>query len=374
MSLPRTSIAVLFGGPSAEHDVSLDSGRAIATALIEHGHEVEGWLVGRDGRWWTLPESAFDLALPKAALGQPADLAASGPWGAAEALERLATLKPSPVVFPAMHGPFGEDGQLQALLQSVGLVYCGSGPAASAVGMDKTLFKRVCASLQLPLLPWIELRAVEYRADPISALAGLRDFGAASADPRLVVKPARQGSSIGVSIVHELGDDELETAVETAFVHDDLLLVEPYLEHPRELETSVLGNSRLDVQAYGPGEIQPRREFYDYVAKYESGDSVTTAQADLDPEMAAQIRAAAVKVFLAIGASGFARVDLLLGADGTAYVSEINTIPGFTPISLFPRMTAAAGFDFGATCERIVELALERARDGGRRRLSRGGS
>ena len=359
-----TRAAVIFatraGGETLDRDAK--GGNPFATALIERGHDVSGWLVDHNGGWWALPQSALEPSLPLAAFQEPAALGASGPHAVAAALEQLASPAPGPVVFPAMHGPFGEDGQVQSLLESAGLIYCGSGPAASAVGMDKTLFKRVCASLQLPVLPWSELRAVEYRADPGRAAADLRDFGSALPDPRLIIKPARLGSSIGISIVHELRDDVLEAAVETAFEYDDLLLAEPYLEHPRELETSVLGNSRLDVQAYGPGEIRPGREFYDYVAKYESDDSVTTAQADLAPEMAEQIRAAAVEVFLAIGASGFARVDLLLAADGTAYISEVNTIPGFTPISLFPRMTAAGGYDFGATCERVVELALEKAR------------
>jgi D-alanine-D-alanine ligase len=261
-----------------------------------------------------------------------------------------------------MHGPFGEDGQLQSLLESVGLVYCGAGPAASAVGMDKSLFKRVCGSLELPVLPWSELRAVEYAADPERACADLQVFGDRFPDPRLIVKPARLGSSIGISIVHDLDDeDALRTALGVAFGYDDLLLVEPYLEHPRELETSVLGNNRLDTVAYGPGEIETGREFYDYVAKYQSDASITTEQAALEPELGADIRQAAVEVFLAIGASGFARVDMLLSCDGIPYISEINTIPGFTPISLFPRMTAAGGYDFAGTCERVVELALERA-------------
>ncbi len=130
-----------------------------------------------------------------------------------------------------------------------------------------------------------------------------------------------------------------------------------------------MGNSRLDTVAYGPGEVRPAREFYDYVAKYRSEDSLTDAQADLDPELAESIRSAAVEVFLAIGATGFARVDMLLSADGIPYISEINTIPGFTPISLFPRMTAAGGYDFAATCERVVELAIEREAARPRRRL-----
>jgi D-alanine-D-alanine ligase len=369
MTLPATSIAVLFGGPSAEHDVSLVSGRAIATALLGAGHSVSGWLVDLDARWWQLPIDALDPDLPLEAFRDPAALGAQGPWSAATGLERLAAGEPGPVVFPAMHGPFGEDGQLQSLLESAELIYCGSGPAASAVGMDKSLFKRVCGSLELPILPWAEVRGAEYLADRDRREADLRSFASRFSDPRLIVKPARLGSSIGITIVHDPDDQaELRAALDTALRYDDLLLVEPCLDHPRELETSILGNSRVDAVAYGPGEITTGREFYDYVAKYQSDASVTTPQAILDESLAADIRSAAVEVYLAIGATGFARVDMLLSAEGIPYISEINTIPGFTPISLFPRMTASGGYDFAATCERVVELAIERAAHRPRRR------
>ncbi len=362
MTLPPTSIAVLMGGPSAEHDVSLVSGRAIATALRGAGHDVSGWLLDLDGGWWRLPETGLDPSLPLEDFRHPATLGAAGPVSAAAALELLATADPRPIVFPALHGPFGEDGQVQSLLESAGLVYCGSGPAASAVGMDKSLFKRVCGTLELPLLPWAEVRAAEHAATPERIEDGLRRFISGFADRRLIVKPACLGSSIGITIVHSVDDPhELRDALAVAFRYDDLAIVEPYLDHPREIETSVMGNTRLDTVAYGPGEIKPGREFYDYIAKYQSGESITDEQADLDPELAESIRQAAVEVYLAIGASGFARVDMLLSTDGIPYISEINTIPGFTPISLFPRMTASGGYDFVGTCERVVELAIERA-------------
>jgi D-alanine-D-alanine ligase len=258
---------------------------------------------------------------------------------------------------------------VQALLESAGLAYCGAGTAASAVGMDKTLFKRVVGTLELPVLPWTEVRAPEYAADPDGVIDGLREFASGFADPRLIVKPARQGSSIGITIVHEVGRPALLPALEEALRYDDLLLVEPYLDHPRELETAVLGNSRVDAVAYGPGEVMPGNEFYDYEAKYHSAASRVTESADLDPGLLASIRDAAVEVFLVIGGTGFARVDMLLSADEIPYISEINTLPGFTPISLFPRMTALGGYDFASTCERIVELALERAADRPRHEL-----
>lgn len=372
MSLAPQSVAVLLGGPSAEHDVSIVSGRAIAAALRDRGHAVTAWLIDLEGRWWVLPESATDPAIVPTAYDDPATLGAEGPFNAGAALDRLADAEPPPVVFPALHGPFGEDGQVQALLESVGLVYCGSGPAASAIGMDKTLFKRACGSLELPVLPWVEVRALDWEQDRGTVLAELEGFAASLPDPRLVIKPARLGSSIGVSIVHRPDEPpELEHAIADALRYDDLLLAEPYLEHPRELEASVVGNGRRDLAVYGPGEILPGREFYDFVAKYRSDQSRTILQADLDPVMREDVRRIAGEVFLATGCSGFARVDFLLARDDLLFVSEINTIPGFTPISLFPRLCGEGGFDFGGVCERIVELALERAETRPIRRLTR---
>jgi D-alanine-D-alanine ligase len=238
--------------------------------------------------------------------------------------------------------------------------------------MDKTLFKRACGSLELPVLPWVEVRALDWEQDRATVIAELEGFAASLPDPRLVIKPARLGSSIGVTIVHRPDEPpELEHAVADALRYDDLLLAEPYLDHPRELEASIVGNGRRDLAVYGPGEILPGREFYDFVAKYRSDQSKTILEADLDPVMREDVRRIAGEVFLATGCSGFARVDFLLAKDDLLFVSEINTIPGFTPISLFPRLCAEGGFDFGGICERIVELALERAATRPGRRLTR---
>jgi D-alanine--D-alanine ligase len=216
--------------------------------------------------------------------------------------------------------------------------------------------------MELPVLPWVEIRAAELAADPDAVHRDLAAFAAGFPDPRLVIKPARLGSSIGISIVHRPTEPaELQAAIDLALGYDDLALAEPYLEAPRELEVSVLGNTRLDTVAYGPGEIFPSREFYDYVAKYHSAASRTEPRATLGPELRADALSASVDVYLAIGASGFGRVDFLLSRDEVLFVSEINTVPGFTPISLFPLMCAEGGFDFAEVCEHIVRLAIERA-------------
>jgi D-alanine-D-alanine ligase len=226
--------------------------------------------------------------------------------------------------------------------------------------------------MELPVLPWVEIRASDWARDRRAVLAELEAFSEELPDRRLMVKPARMGSSIGVSIVHRPDlAPELEHAVAEALRFDELCFAEPYLDHPRELEAAVVGNARDDLEVFGPGEVVPGREFYDYVAKYGPTGSVTTTTPDLDPAVRDDVRRISGEVFLAIGASGFARVDFLLGRDDLLFVSEINTIPGFTPISLFPMLCAEGGYDFGGICERIVALAIERWASRPSRRLTR---
>ena len=363
-------ICVLLGGPSAEHDVSLVSGRAIGAALAERGHAVEGWLIDLDGHWWRLPEEGMDRSLPRTAYDDPPALGADGPHTAAAATALMAA-GTVPVVFIALHGPFGEDGTVQALCESAGLTYTGSGVAASAVGMDKALFKRLVGALGMPIAPWMPVGAAELARDAAEVLARVAEFTTGLADRRVVVKPARLGSSVGVSIVHRPSDASVIcAALDDAFAYDDLALVEGYLAGARELEVSVVGNTAADVEVFGPGEIFPGHEFYDYSAKYDEGVSRTTDRPDLPDELAAEVRRLAVEAYLAIGAAGFARVDFLLAPSGL-FLSEINTIPGFTPISLFPVLCGIGGYDFGGISERIVELALERDAHRPTRRLTR---
>ncbi|MDQ3447788.1 MAG: D-alanine--D-alanine ligase [Chloroflexota bacterium] len=364
-------VAVLLGGPSAEHDVSLVSGRAIARALQGRRHPVEGWLLDLAGAWWRLPASAMDPELPFTDYDDPARLGAEGPYSAGVALETLRSRPRPPVCWIALHGPFGEDGAVQALCESVGLAYTGSGVAASAVGMDKALFKRLVGALGMPIVPWLEVRAEDHAREPVAVLARLAAFASSVSERRLIVKPAGLGSSVGISIVHRPDEPpELERAVRDAFRYDDRLVVEACLAGPRELEASVVGNDPEHLEVFGPGEVFPGHEFYDYKAKYQHGVSRTTEQPELTGDLRGRIRSLAGQAFAAIGAEGFARVDFLLSGE-RLYLSEINTIPGFTPISLFPLLCAEGGYDFGAICERIVELALEREKHRPDRTLSR---
>ena len=367
----RPPVAVLLGGPSAEHDVSLVSGRAISAGLRDHGHDTEGWLIGLDGSWWRLPQPAMEAELPPAAFDGPAGLGADGPLSSSAALDRIAAREPPWVAFIALHGPFGEDGTVQALLEAAGLTYTGAGVAASALGMDKQLFKRFAAGLGLPVVPWLAVDARAHREAEAAVLAELRAFAASLPDRRLIVKPARLGSSIGMRIAHRPDDEsDLASALDEALRYDDVAIVEAYLAAPRELEVSVVGNGGWDVAVYGPGEIFPGREFYDYVAKYEPGMSRTTDRPELDETLRTEVRDIARRIYLAAGVSGFARIDFLVHG-GRAWLSEMNTIPGFTPISLFPVLCAEGGYDLGGIASRIVTLAVEREVWRPRRRLTR---
>ena len=353
-------IAVLLGGPSAEHDVSIVSGRAIAAALAGRGLPVEAWLITLDGAWWRLPTEALAGDREPADFDDPAALGAEGPTGAAMALEGLAARDPRPVIWIALHGPFGEDGTVQALCEAAGLVYTGSGVAASALGMDKVLFKRLARALEMPIVPFEVLSRAEQLADPLGVARRLVAFAGRLPDPRLIVKPARLGSSIGMTIVERPDEPpELERALEVAFGHDDVLLAEAYLAGARELEVAVVGEGAA-CQAFGPGEVFPGHVFYDYAAKYEAGVSRTTATPELADGVRLHLQELARAAFAAIGGSGFARVDFLMQG-GRVYLSEINTIPGFTPISLFPVLCQEGGYEFGGICQRIVELAVERS-------------
>ena len=349
-------IVVLLGGPSAEHDVSVVSGTSIDDALEDAGHPVERVLIDLQGAWWRLP-FGIRSGLALTAYDDPVGLDATGPEPTGQAVDRLAAADPPPVVFIALHGPFGEDGTIQAILEAAGLAYTGSGVTASAVGMDKAVFKRLVRGLGLPVADWREVTATRWATDREGVLGELEAFAAGTGDPRLMVKPARLGSSVGMTLAHEPA--ERAAALETAFGHDSLALVEAYVVGARDLEVSVLGNDPARLELYGPGEIVAGHEFYDYAAKYQPGLSQTSPVAEVDAPTRATILKIARDTYRAIGAEGFARVDFLLGGSAI-YLSEINTIPGFTPISLFPVMAAAGGYTFGTVAERIVELALDR--------------
>ena len=349
-------VVVLFGGPSAEHDVLIVSGTAIATALRADGLDLSQVLIDLDGRWWWLPADHVRGERTAAAYDDPVALGAEGPVSVGAAIDRLAAASPAPVVFIALHGPFGEDGTVQALLDAVGVAYTGAGVLGSAIGMDKAMQKRIWRGLGLPVVDWREIRIARWRTERDAVLAELEAFAAGTGDPRLMIKPARLGSSVGMTLAH--GPRERAAALELAFRYDTLALAEAYLAGARDLEISVIG-SDPPLGIYGPGEIVAGHEFYDYAAKYTPGLSETSTRAEVSDALRATLRKLARDAYRAAGVEGFARVDFLLRGD-EPHLSEINTIPGFTPISLFPTMPSEGGLDFTAVCRRVLELALER--------------
>jgi D-alanine-D-alanine ligase len=360
-------VVILLGGPSAEHDVSVVSGTAIADALRDLGYPVHQILIDLEGRWWRLPADHHRGDRTAAAYDDPASLGATGPTSVGAALDELAARRPTPVVVIALHGPFGEDGTLQGLLEAADLAYTGSGVAASAIGMDKAIFKRLCRGIGLPVVDWREVTATRWAAGRDDVRAELTAFAAGAAGGRLMVKPARLGSSVGMTLVHD--ESEIDGALDAAFRHDTLALVETYLPGARDLEVSVIGNDPAHIELFGPGEIVSGHEFYDYAAKYTAGLSETSTRAEVTDRQRATILKIARDAYRAIGAEGFARVDFLVHGE-SIYISEINTIPGFTPISLFPTLPAEGGYSFADVCARIVDLALERHASRARRRLT----
>lgn len=360
-------IVVLLGGPSAEHDVSIVSGTAIADALRTAGLDVRQVLIDLDGAWWWLPADHARGDRPQSAYDDPAALGAEGPLAVGAAIDRLAATDPRPLVFIALHGPFGEDGTVQALLEAAGLPYTGAGVEASALGMDKVAQKRIWRGQGLPVIDWLEVRAATWQASRELVLGQLEAFasGSVGADPRLMVKPARLGSSVGMTLAHAAG--ERAAALDLAFRYDDLAIVERYLAGARDLEVSIIGNE-APLGVYGPGEIVAGHEFYDYEAKYVPGLSETSTRAEVPEATRELMKKLARDAYRALGTEGFSRVDFLVRGD-EVYLSEINTIPGFTPISLFPTMPWEAGLDFTAVCLRIIDLARERHAQRARPRL-----
>jgi D-alanine-D-alanine ligase len=366
----RIRVGVFAGGRSAEHEVSIASAEAVLRAIDRDRFEPFLVYIDRSGRW-LLP------AGPAPSLGEGERLA--GLLGAATPAEEVARLRTHEtlpaaavddaalaaraavrsladaidVAFLAVHGPFGEDGTLQGFLELAGIPYTGAGVLASAVSMDKVVFKDLMRGHDLPVVDSTWFRRRAWEREPEHAVRAVAEL----IGERSVVKPARLGSSIGMTIVHEL--DELPLALDEAFRHDTKAIVEAYVEGARELECGVLGNE--DAIVFEPGEVRSSHEFYDYEAKYVEGLAVVEPRAEVDPDLAARLKELALAAYRAVDGAGLARVDFLVTPD-QAFVSEINTLPGFTATSMYPKQAELAGISFAELIGRLVELAMERDR------------
>jgi D-alanine-D-alanine ligase len=360
----KIRLALVFGGQSAEHDVSLSSARSVMAAVDPARYEVLPIAITTGGEW-RVGAPAVDLLASVGSddAGVPSTMALlAHDHDVADIARVLSPVgprggpsvgRPIDVVFPLLHGPRGEDGTVQGLFELAGVPYVGAGVAGSAVGMDKILMKNLFMQAGLPIVPFITLTRADWRRAPESIAARVAD----TIGYPCFVKPANMGSSIGISRVD--APDSLPRALDAAARHDRRLLVERGVRTPRELECGVLGND--EPAASVVGEIRVRdAAFYDYDAKYQPGASDLVIPADVPAALAERVRDAARRAFLTIDGAGMARVDFLLGGDGDLYISEINTIPGFTPTSMFPQLWAASGLPYPALIDRLVELALER--------------
>lgn len=338
---------MLFGGRSAEHDISRISASHVLRAVDTERYEVVPVAITRDGEW-RVAEAAAELVAQRRHQELPGSLEIEGPPAAP--LPTLADPTDVPtVVLPILHGPNGEDGTVQGLLELAGLPYVGSGVLGSAVAMDKVMAKTVLDAEAIPQPSWRAVRRSEMAQDP-----GLLDRLVAELGPTVFVKPANMGSSIGVS--KATGIDELRVAIDAALDYDDLAVVEESVD-ARELECAVLGND--EPRASVVGEIVPGAEFYDYEDKYAAGVARTVIPADLAPATAEAARTLALRTYRALRAEGMARVDMFLVGD-ELMVNEINTIPGFTPISMYPMLWQASGLEYPQLIDELVRLALER--------------
>jgi len=341
-------LALIFGGRSAEHEISLASARFVSSMLDRDEYEVTPVGITPAGRW-VVPDD-FDAATTRgldAVQSRPVHLVADPTRPGLELAD--GSFRPLDFAFPIMHGTFAEDGTIQGLLEMAGLAYAGSGVLGSSVGMDKELMKAVFADAGLPQMDFLSLRdAAASGPDAVAAVEARLAYP-------VFVKPANLGSSVGMTKAHDRA--ELVSALDLAAVYDRKTIVEAACDG-RELECSLLGND--GVRASAVGEVIPGNEFYDYEAKYTEGKMAFAIPAQVDDRHTERVQELAVAAFRAIDASGFARCDFFLDTAGQVILNEINTIPGMTAMSGFPRLWAASGVDGRALVAEIVRLGLER--------------
>ena len=385
----KLRVGVLFGGRSGEHEVSLLSAASVLKAIDRRKFDVVPIGITKEGRWLASADASQLLSSGQSSMARP--LRAGDPEatpGAKLLHEGIPTLmapEPAPasslgrsqspggqpldVVFPVLHGTFGEDGTIQGLFEMAGIAYVGAGVLGSAAGMDKDVMKRLFAQAGLPIVRHVTLLRAEWEAAPRKAIARIE----AALPYPVFVKPANLGSSVGITKAHNR--KELGPALDIAARYDRKLIVEQGVGggkgRARELEVAVLGNDA--PRASVVGEIIPGKEFYDYEAKYLAEGSVPVIPAHLTREEARRIRQMAVDAFRACDLSGLARVDFLMepGKRGRIFVNEVNTMPGFTQISMYPKLWQASGLAYRDLITRLIQLALERHADKARTRFSR---
>ena len=383
--MKKLRVGVIYGGRSGEHEVSVASAASVIKALDRTRYEPVAIRIEKDGRWVIAdrPPTALSAAdvIEQARLQAARTLRAGRetllvPHPSDDTLITIER-RPKPgedsdqavitglgldVVFPVLHGPYGEDGTVQGLLELANVPYVGPGVMASSVGMDKAAMKMMFAACGLPVCEWRAFTRAKWDGQRAKVIDSLGALGLP-----VFVKPANLGSSVGISKVKTAAD--LVPAIEAALDFDRKIVVEAAVPQAREIECAVLGNDAPEASV--PGEVIPSREFYDYEAKYLDESSRTVIPAELSEREVAEVKRLAIDAFKAIDAAGMSRVDFLLaGASGKIYVNEINTIPGFTTISMYSKMWEASGVPYPALVDRLIQLALERHADKQRLRTS----
>lgn len=339
----KIRVAVLFGGRSGEHEVSLVSATSVIENLDKEKYEVIPIGITKEGKWITGPES---MQLLKS--NQP-------PKESNIVIPAESQLQHNyDVIFPVLHGPYGEDGTVQGFLELTGLPYVGCGVLASAVAMDKVMQKKVFQAEGLIQVPYIWFWRFDWVKNKIKYLNEIEALGYP-----VFVKPANLGSSVGINKAHN--QEELIKYIAEASAYDRKVLVEKGVEHAREIECSVLGNQ--NIKASLPGEIIPSNEFYDYDAKYVDGKSDAKIPADLPTDIIKIVQDTAIRAFQALSGEGLARVDFFLTPDNKLFVNEVNTMPGFTSISMYPKLWEATGLGYSALLDELINLALMRAQE-----------
>ena len=369
MKTEKIKVGLIFGGRSGEHEVSFCSASSIIKAIDKDKYTVVPIGITKEGRWISPRDS--ELALQSGRIeGKGTVTLLNNPSGTAlvridnnQRLDKSSTLEKLDVIFPVLHGPYGEDGTVQGLLELADIPYVGAEVAASAISMDKDLMKTIFQQKDLPILKWLTIKRKEWQKDKEKILSIIQN----NFEYPLFVKPTNLGSSVGITKVHK--KEELDKAINLAASYDRKILIEEGLEEVREIECGVLGNDEPQVSVVG--EVRPAGEFYDYDSKYIDEKTQLIVPTDLPEEVSGKVQQIALLAFKAVDAAGMARIDFFVSKkENKIYLSEINTIPGFTSNSMYPRLWEASGIPYPELIDQLIQLALERHQDKKQNKIS----